>query len=402
MQANRYLEDIVQTNGVRVWTNPFSNIKFVVPKGNIEIFITGLPEHLTEIDILPHFERFGPIYQFRLLIDYNGENRGFSYLTYFYNKSAFECMDCMGYFLITPGIMIEVARSEERSHLIAMNIPSQVNDEDIEREFRLLYHQAEKVFVKREAKEICKAILAFPDHESALAAKRWSGVGTVHLWGRNIKIFWAKNQQIEDLKEMDEDVKHVLIHNVPEYLDVEEFGEMMCTLVSPLEIISIRPMQTDWMVEFSSTQAARTIFERFQLMEVENQCLQTEWVTHGRLKEIPTFADFDFELRCFCIANYWDPPIFIYGRILPSRCTQLCSVIIKNNRNNSFTTFFIEMSYKHLVEIHARVCELLMLIFIETKELPKKNLVINCFENFATIGELETTIQKLPVLFFKF
>lgn len=72
MDNNRYLENVVQTNGCRVWENPFNNVKYQTPQKPIEIFIKNIPKEFYEIDILPHFERLGPIYQFRLLIDYDG------------------------------------------------------------------------------------------------------------------------------------------------------------------------------------------------------------------------------------------------------------------------------------------------------------------------------------------
>lgn len=80
MEQNRYLKDVVQTNGCRTWINPQAGVDFNIPERQTEIFINDLPNDLFEIDILPHFERFGPVYQFRLLIDYDNRNRGFAYL----------------------------------------------------------------------------------------------------------------------------------------------------------------------------------------------------------------------------------------------------------------------------------------------------------------------------------
>lgn len=297
--------------------------------------------------------------------------------------------------------MLDVEKSQERSHLLALNVPSILSDEEIERGFRSLYSQVSKVWVRREkqlksetsTKTNCAAILGFADHETALTAKRWSGVGSVNVWDRNVKILWARVEQVEELKASGDEVKHVLVHNVPEDFDSDEFGGLMCTLVSPREVASIRPMRSDWLIEFASTHAASTIFQYFRGRRIEDQVLCTEWVTQDRLKAMSNFADFDFELRCFCLANYWDPPIFIYGRIFPFMNTQLCSVIIKNNRNNMFTTFFIEMNYDDLVDIHARVCELLMLVLMEMKELPKKNIVFKCTEGFATIGKFRCSTR---------
>lgn len=88
MNHNPYLLNVNQTNGCRNWQNPLTNVKYEIPEKPTELFIKNLPKEMLEIDLLPHFERFGPIYQFRLLIDYDNCNRGFAYLIYFYQKSA--------------------------------------------------------------------------------------------------------------------------------------------------------------------------------------------------------------------------------------------------------------------------------------------------------------------------
>jgi hypothetical protein len=305
----------------------------------------------------------------------------------------------MGYFLIKqkPGIMLDVERSQERSHLLALNVPSKLADFEIENGFRKLYTQLSGIFIRRNEDESddsgsprgsCAAILAFPDHKSALNAKRWSGVGSINLWNRHIKILWASPEQVDTLVVPSSVVKHVLAHNVPGEFDPDEFGAMMCDYVEPEEIVTIRPMRNDWLIEFTSTEAAYAIFTAFEGKFINNRALFMEWVTYERLKTIDNFADFDFELRCLCIANYWDPPIFIYGRIIQFTKTQLCAVIIKNHRKNQYTTFFIEMMYENLVEIHARVCEALVIIITELKDLPKNNLVIKCSDHYAFISEL--------------
>lgn len=69
MAESQYLSNVTQTNGCRVWQNPLGSSKFPVPDGSKELYIRSIPRDLFEADLLPHFERFGPIYQFRLLIE---------------------------------------------------------------------------------------------------------------------------------------------------------------------------------------------------------------------------------------------------------------------------------------------------------------------------------------------
>lgn len=161
----------------------------------------------------------------------------------------------------------------------------------------------------------------------------------------------------------------------------------MCDYVGYNEIVSIRPMQTDWLIEFTNPEATFTIQAIFNHRIVAGHKIFVELLSYQRLQTLASFADFDLELRCLCIANYYDPPIFIYGKVIPMTKTQLVSVIIKNNRKNQFTTFIIEMCYESLTDIHARVCEAVFLFLLDIKDLPKKNVIMKCINNFLYLGK---------------
>jgi hypothetical protein len=235
----------------------------------------------------------------------------------------------------------------------------------------------------------CSAILGFANHQLALNAKKCSGVGTVNIWGRNIKVLWATSEHVNKLKLDKNGLNNILFHNVDPDMDPEDFGELLCSVVEPHEIISIRPMLTDWLVQLSDSEAAFKVQSQFHAKRIQNRTVFAEGISDGSLRQLNSFIDFDFEVRCFCIANYWDPPIFIYGHIMPMTKTQICAIIIKDNRKNRFTTLIFEMNFNGLVEIHSRVCELLMIILDEFKELPKKNIVVKCInERFAEVGKI--------------
>lgn len=382
-----YLLNVVQTNGCRTWTNPLAGTQLPIPDKQIELYIRNIPRaDFSEPDILPSFDRFGEIYQFRLLIDYENQNRGFAYLIYFDEKAALACLDCMGYFMIKPGVMLDVERSEKRSSLVAMGIPIHIADDAIEIGFKQTFYNIEKVMVQRRGNE-CAAVLLFPDHDSALQAKRWCGAGSINLWNQHIKILWGKMEEIELLKNPQNFVKHVLLHNMPEDFEVDALGRMMMEVVDAKHIISIRPMATDWLVELTDPEACLHVFSLLNMKQIENKSIIAEYVDNQRLKVIKSFADFDFELRCLCYANYWEPPIFIYGPIIKMTRTQFVAVIMKNNRKNVYNTIVIEISYEDLFEIHSKVCEALVLMLIDLKDFPARNLVMKLSGSVAFIGK---------------
>lgn len=168
--TKNYTLNIVQTNGCRTWTNPTA---IEPPMAPIELFIRQLPANCTEQEILPFFDRFGEIYEFRLLVGYDGTNRGFAYLIYNDIKPALMCLDCMGYFIIRSGILLDVTKSEQKSSLVALGIPPTVSDDAIEIGFRQTFWSVQRVLVQRQDNEVA-AILSFGDHESALQVRSYT------------------------------------------------------------------------------------------------------------------------------------------------------------------------------------------------------------------------------------
>lgn len=96
-------------------------------------------------------------------------------------------------------------------------------------------------------------------------------------------------------------------------------------------------------------------------------------------------TDFDAELRTKCIANYWDIPIVIYGRLYETIQVQIVAIILKCNGIVHY--FFIEISYKGLVDIHSRVSEIIVAFINEFNHLPKEHLVVKAEGDFFAVGE---------------
>ena len=72
---------IVQQNGQRrygpppTWTGS-------PPKRGCEVFVGKIPRDCYEDELVPAFEKAGPIYEMRLMMDYNGQNRGYAFVVY--------------------------------------------------------------------------------------------------------------------------------------------------------------------------------------------------------------------------------------------------------------------------------------------------------------------------------
>lgn len=107
--------------------------------------------------------------------------------------------------------------------------------------------------------------------------------------------------------------------------------------------------------------------------------LKIEWGQEDPTEKIK--YDFDAELRLQCIANYWDPPIFLYGLIDTQKHIQTVAVLIRNNRRNLPVVFFIEINFENLFEIHVRICEIIMMSIDIYGNLPSHHLVLKCSDH---------------------
>lgn len=52
------------------------------PPRGCEVFVGKIPRDIFEDQLVPLFELVGKIYEFRLMMEYSGQNRGYAFVTY--------------------------------------------------------------------------------------------------------------------------------------------------------------------------------------------------------------------------------------------------------------------------------------------------------------------------------
>ena len=72
---------IVQQNGQRRYGPP-PDWKGPPPKRGCEVFVGKIPRDCFEDELVPVFERAGRIFEMRLMMDYNGQNRGYAFVVF--------------------------------------------------------------------------------------------------------------------------------------------------------------------------------------------------------------------------------------------------------------------------------------------------------------------------------
>uniref|UniRef100_A0A8C1ZJS5 Synaptotagmin binding, cytoplasmic RNA interacting protein n=1 Tax=Cyprinus carpio TaxID=7962 RepID=A0A8C1ZJS5_CYPCA len=171
------------------------------PTVGTEIFVGKIPRDLFEDELVPLFEKAGPIWDLRLMMDpLSGLNRGYAFLTFCTKEAAQEAVKLCNNHEIRSGKHIGVCISVANNRLFVGSIPKSKTKEQIVEEFSkvtegltdvILYHQPDD---KRKNRGFC--FLEYEDHKTAAQARRRLMSGKVKVWGNVVTVEWA--DPIED------------------------------------------------------------------------------------------------------------------------------------------------------------------------------------------------------------
>uniref|UniRef100_A0A3B5LR13 RRM domain-containing protein n=1 Tax=Xiphophorus couchianus TaxID=32473 RepID=A0A3B5LR13_9TELE len=74
--------NMVQENGQRKYGGPPPGWEGPAPPRGCEVFVGKIPRDMFEDELVPLFEKAGKIYEFRLMMEFSGENRGYAFVMY--------------------------------------------------------------------------------------------------------------------------------------------------------------------------------------------------------------------------------------------------------------------------------------------------------------------------------
>ncbi|XP_025781889.1 heterogeneous nuclear ribonucleoprotein Q isoform X8 [Phocoena phocoena] len=170
-------------------------------EAKIKIFVGKIPRDLFEDELVPLFEKAGPIWDLRLMMDpLTGLNRGYAFVTFCTKEAAQEAVKLYNNHEIRSGKHIGVCISVANNRLFVGSIPKSKTKEQILEEFSkvtegltdvILYHQPDD---KKKNRGFC--FLEYEDHKTAAQARRRLMSGKVKVWGNVGTVEWA--DPIED------------------------------------------------------------------------------------------------------------------------------------------------------------------------------------------------------------
>ncbi|XP_019110066.1 dead end protein 1 [Larimichthys crocea] len=164
---------LTQVNGQRKYGGPPDVWMGSIPGNNCEVFISQIPLDAYEDLLIPLFSLVGPLWEFRLMMNFSGQNRGFAYAKYGSPAIANTAIRLLHGHMLEPGCYLVVRHSTEKRQLCIKDLPGKTKQADLLKVLRALTQGVERVSLRAEPGiEGVSAVVVFLSHYSASMAKK--------------------------------------------------------------------------------------------------------------------------------------------------------------------------------------------------------------------------------------
>lgn len=194
--------EITSENGQRKYASPKAGPP--PPRGS-EVFVGKLPRDVFEDELVPLFEKIGPIYEMRLMMEPGTSNRGYAFVMYTCPEDAKKAVEELNNYEIRKGRRIGVCKSVDNCRLFVGGIPKTKTKEEILEEIRKVTDSVLKVILYSSISDKTKnrgfAFVEYESHKAAAMARRKLIPGKIPLFGHDIAVDWAEPEP-----EVDEEI----------------------------------------------------------------------------------------------------------------------------------------------------------------------------------------------------
>ncbi|CDQ57989.1 unnamed protein product [Oncorhynchus mykiss] len=237
------------------------------------VFVGKIPRDLYEDELVPLFEKAGPIWDLRLMMDplLSGQNRGYAFITFCNKDAALEAVKLCDNYEIRSGKYLGVCISVANNRLFVGSIPKNKTRESILEDFSkvteslmevILYHQPDD---KKKNRGFC--FLEYEDHKSAAQARRRLMSGKVKVWGNPVTVEWADPVDEPDPEIMAK-VKVLFVRNLATPV-TEELLEKTFSQFGKLE--RVKKLKDYAFVHFEDRDAAVKAMQEMNGKELEGE-----------------------------------------------------------------------------------------------------------------------------------
>ena len=263
---------ITQENGQRKYGGPPPNWGTKPMPRGAEVFVGKIPRDVFEDELVPVFETAGKIYELRLMMDFDGKNRGYAFVMFTSKSEAKLAVKKLNNYEIRKGRMLGVCYSVDNCRLFVGGIPKTKKKIDILTEMTKITDGVTDVIVYPSASDKTKnrgfAFVEYESHRAAAMARRKLIPGRIQLWGHPIAVDWAEPEQ-----EVDEDimqqVKVLYVRNL--MLDTtEDTLQATFSQFSPGCVERVKKIRDYAFVHFSSRETCIEAMKKIDGTKIDN------------------------------------------------------------------------------------------------------------------------------------
>nr|XP_020466919.1 dead end protein homolog 1 [Monopterus albus]QBA57712.1 dead end [Monopterus albus] len=187
---------LTQVNGQRKYGGPPEVWDGPIPGVRCEIYISQIPRDTYEDLLIPLFSSVGPLWEFRLMMNFSGQNRGFAYAKYGSATVANNAIRLLNGHMLEPGLRLSVRRSTEKRHLCIGDLPAATRPDQLLQVLCLIAEGVERVSLKAgPGIEGVSAVVAFSSHYAASMAKKILVEAFRKKHAMNISVKWQSSEK---------------------------------------------------------------------------------------------------------------------------------------------------------------------------------------------------------------
>ncbi|XP_034543982.1 RNA-binding protein 47 isoform X4 [Notolabrus celidotus] len=266
---------MVQENGQRKYGPPPGWNAASPPRG-CEIFVGKIPRDVYEDELVPVFESVGRIYEMRLMMDFDGKNRGYAFVMYTEKHEAKRAVRELNNYEVRPGRLLGVCSSVDNCRLFIGGIPKTKKREEILEEVSKVTEGVLDVIVYASAADKMKnrgfAFVEYESHRAAAMARRKLMPGRIQLWGHQIAVDWAE-PEIDVDEDVMETVKILYVRNLMMETSEETIRQVFSQW-NPGCVERVKKIRDYAFVHFTSRDDAVLAMDHLNGTEVEGSCIE--------------------------------------------------------------------------------------------------------------------------------
>ncbi|XP_038211700.1 probable RNA-binding protein 46 [Zerene cesonia] len=186
---------LTQINGQRIYRKAPHAWNGPEPSRNCEVFIGRIPHDCFEDTLVPLFRQAGELFEFRLMINFSGWNRGYAFAMYTTEVEASNAIRMFNNYMIRPSWQLGVCPSINNCRIFISRIPAGTPSAEIVRLVYALTEEAVEVRVRRSGGG-CAAIVEYRSHRGAAMARKALVAAAAAAWGAGARpaVDWSLPQ----------------------------------------------------------------------------------------------------------------------------------------------------------------------------------------------------------------